>query len=143
MTSRAEVVAAARAWAGTPWIHQQRIKGVGVDCVGLVIGVGRELGLCAPDFDVNGYGRRPDGTLLAQCAQLMRPIPRNAMQAGDVLVIATDSDPCHMGIIADYRHGGLSLIHAAMGASCRVVEHRLMFARNMQFKGAYWMPGVA
>ena len=142
MTDRAAMVAAAREWIGTPWVHQQRLKGVAVDCVGLVIGIGRELGMCAPDFDVNGYGRRPDGTLLAQCAQLMRHIPRDTMQPGDVIVVATDSAPCHMGILGDYRHGGLSLIHAAMGGLNRVVEHRLMFVRNMQFKGAYALPGL-
>ena len=54
MTSRADVVAAALAWTDTPFHHQARLKGVGVDCVGLVIGVARELGLIAPDFDVVG-----------------------------------------------------------------------------------------
>jgi cell wall-associated NlpC family hydrolase len=139
--TRADVVSEARDWLQTPWRHQQRHKGVAVDCVGLVIGVCRSLGLVATDFDVNGYSRRPDGTLLAQCAQLMRPIRRDDMQAGDVLVVATDSEPAHMGILADYRHGGLSLIHAANGIG--VVEHRLMFARNLKFKGAYALPGIA
>ena len=38
-TTRTDVVAAAREWLGTPFHHQARLRGVGVDCVGLVIGV--------------------------------------------------------------------------------------------------------
>lgn len=140
--NRADVVAEARSWISTPWVHQQRTKGVAVDCAGLVIGVARALGLVDPDFDINGYTRAPDGTLLRRCAEVMQPVQQHAMQPGDVLVIATDSEPAHMGILGNYRHGGLSLIHAAQGGKNRVVEHRLMFASNLRFVAAYALPGV-
>lgn len=139
--TRAAVVAEARTWLGTPWVHQQRRKGVAVDCAGLVIGVARSLGLVAEDFDISGYSRHPDGSLLALCAQHMVPLVRDAMQPGDVLVLAIEHDPQHMGIVGDYRHGGLSLIHAASGLG-RVIETRLMFARNAVFRGAFALPGV-
>lgn len=42
--SRDEIVAAARGWVGTPYRHQAALKGVGCDCLGLLIGVWRELG---------------------------------------------------------------------------------------------------
>jgi cell wall-associated NlpC family hydrolase len=141
MTTRAEVVAEARSWLGTKWVHQHRRKGVAVDCAGLVIGVARALGLVPECFDVTGYVRVPDGSLLDRCGESMMQIEKSAMQPGDVLVVATDSEPAHMGILGDYRHGGLSLIHASNGRG--VVEHRLMFARNLRFKAAYAMPGVA
>ena len=35
------VVGEARAWIGTPYIHQQAAKGAGCDCLGLVRGVWR------------------------------------------------------------------------------------------------------
>jgi hypothetical protein len=71
MTTRAQVATQARAWIGTPFAHQHRARGVGVDCVGLVIGVARELGLVPSCFDVTGYGSVPDGVALpAQCAAL-------------------------------------------------------------------------
>ena len=41
---RATIVAAARGWIGTPYRHQAALKGVGCDCLGLLIGVWRELG---------------------------------------------------------------------------------------------------
>lgn len=41
--SRADVVAAARQWLGTPYLHQASLHGVGCDCLGLVRGVWRDL----------------------------------------------------------------------------------------------------
>jgi len=36
-------VAIARAWIGTPYVHQASVKGAGADCLGLLRGVWREL----------------------------------------------------------------------------------------------------
>ena len=141
MTTRAQVVAEARSWVGTPWMHQQRVKGIGIDCIGLIICVARDLGLSPPGTDFTGYGRRPDGKMLSLCDEHMVRIRRDDLQPGDVLVMAIEHDPQHMGIVGDYRHGGLSLIHAASKAG-KVVETRLMFARNLVFRGAYALPGV-
>jgi cell wall-associated NlpC family hydrolase len=142
MTTRAEIVAAARKWVDTPFHHQARLKGVGVDCVGLVIGVARELGLVAPDFDVVGYPRVPDGTsLMGIVREHMTEIDRAAMQPGDVVVVSFDRDPQHLGILGDYRHGGLSIIHAA-GMAGRVIETRLMFTEQMRFVAAFKLPGI-
>lgn len=41
--SRQEIVRVARSWIGTPYRHQARLKGVGCDCLGLLIGVWGEL----------------------------------------------------------------------------------------------------
>lgn len=140
--NRQDVVAAARGWIGTPYHHQARIKGMGVDCIGLVIGVARELSLVAPDFDINGYRRRPDGTTLMRLSlQHMSAVDFEAMQAGDVVVVAFDTEPQHFGILADYRHGGLSMIHAASGHGS-VIETRLMFSRALRFVAAFHLPGV-
>ena len=45
----AEVIAEARDWIGTPYRHQGRRKGVGCDCLGLLIGVSRAI-----------YGQEPE-----------------------------------------------------------------------------------
>ncbi len=37
------VVQAARGWLGTPYIHQTSCKGAGSDCLGLLLGVWREI----------------------------------------------------------------------------------------------------
>lgn len=40
---RAEIVAAARRWVGTPYRHQASLAGIGCDCLGLLRGVWREV----------------------------------------------------------------------------------------------------
>lgn len=57
MINPQHIVDEARSWVGTPFRHQARIKGLGVDCVGLLVGVGEVLGLEV--YDQTGYGRQP------------------------------------------------------------------------------------
>lgn len=140
--TREQIVAEARSWIGTPWVHQHRTKGVAVDCAGLVIGVARALGVVADDFDVTGYGRQPDGTLLTVCDTHLERITRDQMQPGDVVVVAVERDPQHMGIVVPYRGALLALVHAASVAG-KVIEHRLLFGHGMLYRRAYRFPGVA
>lgn len=142
--TRMQLVAAAREWIGTPFHHQGRLQGVGVDCVGLVIGVARQLGLVAPAFDVPAYPRAPDGASLMHLVDLhLMPLQMDEpVQPGHVIVVRLDAHPQHLGIVGDYRHGGLSIIHAAAQPG-RVIETRLMFSRAMRFVGAFNVPGVA
>lgn len=140
--TRPEVVTAARGWLGTPFHHQAHLKGVGVDCIGLVIGVARELKLIAADFAIAAYPRIPDGKSLLNIARLhMTEIDRAAMQAGDVVVVSFDKLPQHFGILGDYRHSGLSMIHSASRPG-RVIETRLMFSEQMKFVAAFKLPEV-
>lgn len=143
MTTRAEIVAAAREQLATPWVHQGRLPGVALDCIGLVIVVARRLGFVAPDFDVNGYKREPDGVLLpAGLREHLVQVPKHEMAPGDVVVMAFDKSPQHVGIVVPYRNGGLAMVHAASRAG-EVEETRLMFTDKMRFTGAYSFPGVA
>ncbi|MCA0405272.1 MAG: NlpC/P60 family protein [Proteobacteria bacterium] len=40
---RGRIVASARGWIGTPYLHQASLRGVGCDCLGLLRGVWRDL----------------------------------------------------------------------------------------------------
>lgn len=146
-TPRAAVVAEARSWLGTPWQHQARTRGVGVDCAGLVIGVARALGIVAAGMDVNHYARMPDGrNLIAHCDEWMHRIPPHAAQPGDVLVMRFDRHPQHLAIACDYAHGGLAIVHALDNQDrrrARVVEHRLAPQLRANVVAAYALPGVA
>ncbi len=138
----ADVVATARSMLDTPWMHQARLPGAGLDCAGLLICTARALELVAQDWDINAYTRHPDGTLADLCAEHMEQIVE--LELGAVLVVAIEQDPQHIGIVGDYRHGGWSLIHASSNSQPpRVVETRLMFARNMTLRGVYRLRGVA
>ncbi len=145
----ADVVAEARRWLGTPYRHQAHTRGVGADCGGLIGGVAIALGLLAADWwerefapVYGGYGRQPDGTLQALCDATMHSIPAGAYTVGDVLLISFEREPQHLGIVADYVHGGHSIIHA-MSRTGRVAEHRLAPEWQRRVVAAYRLRGIA
>jgi len=147
--TRWDVVVCARAWIGTPYQHQHRARGIGVDCAGLVIGVARDLGLVAADFDVTGYAPTPDGTtLIAECDRWMRRIHVWDLRPGNVLVVnfgrRSGFKPQHMGIVGDYMHGGLSLIQALGTADGKgeVIESRLHERSGWRHVQGYELPGI-
>jgi hypothetical protein len=148
--TRAQVVAVARSYLGTPFHHQGRRPGVGLDCAGVPICVSRQLGLVPPDFDIGGYARRPDGrSLQAYCEQHMRRVRFEDIQPGDaVLVSWKDGPPQHLGIIYphayDFADGRrwLGMVHAEEQKHARVIETRLLFTRVMRFVAAYALPGI-
>lgn len=112
------IVATARSWIGTPWRHQGRLKGVGCDCLGMIVGVARELGYAVADR--TDYAREPDGRELLDgldlhLAQVAEPAP------GDVVLFEIRGRPQHVGLISDRPDGGLGLIHAFAGAR-KVIE---------------------
>lgn len=51
---RARIIAAAEGWLRTPWHHNARVKGAGVDCGQLLIGVYADAGL-VPAFSTGPY----------------------------------------------------------------------------------------
>jgi NlpC/P60 family putative phage cell wall peptidase len=142
--TRAQVVAEARSWIGTAYQHQQRMKGVAVDCMGLPIGVARALGILEPSVDLLGYSRQPDGTLLTrvdgEATAYLEKIDQAAMQPGDLALLATQVLPNHFGIVADYRYGGLTLIHAVPLRG--VVEHRIDSTWRKRIVAAYRPRGI-
>lgn len=124
--TREEIVAEARSWIGTPWVHQGRIKGLSVDCVGLIGGVALAVGIQgARDWSANlqfyNYGRQPDPLLLNDgCALWLDRIAVRDATMADVLVMRFRRDPQHFALLSatDY------MIHAFAGAG-KVVENRL------------------
>lgn len=129
MTARADIVAEARAWIGTPWRHQAALKGVGTDCIGLIGGVALALGLpgageWAADQTLHCYGRTPDPTLLTTaCDRLLDRIGIAAARAGDILVVAFERDPMHFALVSSDQAPG-RIVHA-YAQRRRVVEQPL------------------
>lgn len=146
MANRYDIVETVRNYKDTPFAHMQRTPGIGLDCAGVLICAGRDLGLVAPDFDVPPYTQQPDGHSMLEWLQAFMgaQVSRANMQVGDAVVIRTDVDPQHLGVLGDYPYGGFSIIHAANNATPpRVLEQRLMWARNQGFVAAFRFPGIA
>jgi cell wall-associated NlpC family hydrolase len=142
MASRSEVVLAARSLLGTTYHEHARLRDVGVDCIGVPIVASWLTGLKPREFDIQGYSTTPDGSLLPQCDEHLIRIRRDEMQPGDVVVVRWGKEPHHVGVVGDWRHGGLSIIHAENYRHRKVIEHRLWFDGAMQFVAAYQIPGI-
>lgn len=135
-----QVVAEARLWMGTPFVHQGRVKGVGVDCIGLVIGVGRALGIFPSDYERSGYGRTPfDGTLEREIAERFSESLVEHDRDGTVALIRFDGEPQHVALITC--SGNLIHCHARIGKG-RVVEHRYADVWRARTTAVYELPGV-
>lgn len=114
------VIATARGWIGTPYIHQASLKGKGCDCAGMLRGVWREvhhaddpevLPPYTPDW-AEATGRE---TLYHGLARHLTEIPLSEIKPGSVVVFRMRmSGPAkHCGIIGQ-RGGKLTLIHSRM-----------------------------
>lgn len=84
------VVAAARAWIGTPYHDQASLKGVGCDCLGLARGVWREVigvePVPVPPYsrDWGETGRRE--VLFEGAAQALIEVPVQSAGPGDLVL---------------------------------------------------------
>jgi NlpC/P60 family putative phage cell wall peptidase len=133
--TRADIISEAKTWIGTPFKHQGRIKGVGVDCAGLVIGIAHVLQIST--FDCTTYSHMPDGvTLRRLLGQHLRPKFVSGVHPGDILLLRFDAEPQHLAILSD--HG---IIHAYAQVR-RCCEHRLDAVWRSRIVSAYVYPGI-
>lgn len=127
------LILAARGFLGTPFHHQGRAKGYGVDCVGLVVCAAREAGYAVRDL--TAYAREPDGeSLVRMIAEQLEPVT-GEREPGDILAfwVLRPGLPQHVGICA-----GPTMIHAPIGR--RVCEHRLTGAMLDKLHSAWRFP---
>lgn len=112
----ARVVAAARAWIGTPYRHQASLRGVGCDCLGLLRGVWREIVGREPEPpppyapDWAAFGRE----LLLDAARRWFPATDGALADGRVILFRWREGPpvAHCAIATSPR----TMIHVHDGA---------------------------
>ncbi len=116
MTAGEKLAAAARMWLGTPYVHNAKIRGVGVDCARLVIGAAEDAGLIARDsLDPGDYSNEWH---LHRQEDIMRKIAEEycdevtEMACGDILLYQYGRVCSHAGIYV----GGDEVIHSYVGA---------------------------
>lgn len=116
----AGVVAAARGWIGTPYVHQASCRGGGADCLGLLRGIWRELygaepaplpGYTADWSEASGQER-----LLQAAARHLAPAGHRDEAPGDVLVfrMAQGAVAKHLGILS-VGGAAAAFVHAYSG----------------------------
>ncbi|WP_127111755.1 NlpC/P60 family protein [Shimia sediminis] len=114
------VVETARGWLGTPYVHQAARRGAGCDCLGLVLGVWREI--CGdlpekvPAYSMDWSEPQGDERLWRAAQRWLLPKPVSDEATGDVLLFRMRARGVakHLGIAA--RTGeAASFIHAYSG----------------------------
>jgi cell wall-associated NlpC family hydrolase len=136
-SQRQQIITTARTWLDTPFHWHGRLKHVGIDCAGLPICVGRELGLFAADFDLTEYGNYPVGmlaTLQSHCEER----PKDEREPGDILCFKIREEPQHAGIMTDLN--GAGVIHCSIRWA--VIEHVIDKQWEDRIVGVFKYPTV-
>ena len=138
---REQIVASARGWLATPYLHQGSLRGVGCDCLGLLRGVWREClgaepeapGPYAVDWAEAGGADR----LVAAARRHMSEIDPATAHAGDVVLFRwrRGAPARHVGILT----GPDRMVHAHDGAGVAEVPVGLWRRR---IACAFTFPGV-
>lgn len=130
-----DVALAARGWLGTRFQHQGRVKKTaqhpgGVDCIGLLVGVARELGLRSRNgepverLDKTDYPHFSGGGELATYLQrYLSTRSDHVINEGDVLLFNIKKRQQHVGIVCAC-NGAVIFVHAYAQAR-KVVETEL------------------
>ena len=141
MTTGLDIVAGGRAWVDVSYLHQHATR-AGCDCLGLVIGVGREAGLLK-GYRPPAYSANPDGIAFRrECDSIFdRHFGRIEPGMLGVFWYAKRGLPQHMAIFTNHCHGGLGMLHAN-NANNRVREHRIDDFWTRRFVRAYRFRGV-
>ncbi len=142
MLLRDDIIAAARGWLGTPYLHQASLRGVGCDCLGLVRGVWRDLHGSEPEetpaYSADWAESAASETLAAAARRHLVEIPCTDYQPGDLLLFRWKP-------YLPAKHAGLAsaaaaMIHAQDGASVSEIHLSSWWRGRLAF--AFRFPGV-
>lgn len=132
------LIAAARECLGTPFRHQGRIVGLGLDCAGVICHAMAQCGI--PYRDTVGYPRQPYAGMLQSVLDdqpAIVAVPVDAIRPGDILLMRFTGEPQHLALFA-----GDTIIHAYehVGKCC---EHRFAEVWRSRVVQAYRVRGEA
>lgn len=143
MIPRMAVLAEAREWIGTPYMHQASAKQAGCDCLGLVRGVWRAFHGVEPEpmpaYSPDWAERVGAETLYEAARRHMREIEVCAARPGDVLLFRMHSQ-------APIKHAAIleteeRILHAYWGRA--VVRSRFGGWWRARCAAAFEFPGVS
>lgn len=136
MTTREEIVAAARAWVGTPYHHHASLKGKGCDCLMLIAESYAEVGLLPSDIEIPDYP--PDimfhkddhsylEAVLSYCDEVDTPRP------GDVVMWKFGMTYSHAGIVSAWPRVVHAYIRLGQVIEMDINEDSRLTKRQMRF----------
>jgi len=129
---RIKLVETARELRCTRFVHQGRTK-YGLDCLGLVIYAGKQLGYNLEpgvlNYSVNPRDNLFKGVLLRE--HMLEKISKEESEPGDLMLMNFIGYPMHIAIISEN-----GMIHAHAGATW-VTEHALNYKWERRIH-SYW-----
>lgn len=132
-----DVVNAARSYLGTPFRHQGRLPGVGLDCAGTIVCALNHCGIAVRD--VIGYGRIPSqGLFTKMVEEHCNRIKLEDVQVGDFMMFSFRDEPQHIAIVSNMEP--MMIIHSYSGVG-RVVENSVDYAWLKRLSGCYRLKG--
>jgi len=142
MSTLAErIVTEAEGYVGTPFLHQGRLKGLGIDCAHFVANVINAARANTPDIKIpHDYRRREDGTIMMGLLGANADfVPTEERQPGDVLALCDEAlrfpgIPRHLAFVKEVTPKTTFIIHASEHG---VRSHR-MDARWMRRIHSVW-----
>ena len=121
----ARIVEEARTWRNTPFLHQGRLKGLGVDCAGFIGEVAQNVGISVEI--PNDYRPQEDGTAMMRLlSKHLTFIEMKDVRPGDVLALCDKAlrnpeIPRHLAFVTEVKDTTIFIIHASERG---VREHR-------------------
>lgn len=131
-----QIIQAAKGWLGTPYHHQARVKGVGVDCAQLVAAIAEELkiipqGTAIPfDYSPEWHIHNREELLVKNLEAFGCPEKETA-EPGDILCFKFGRAIGHLGILVSESE----FIHARIDVGSVVLNS--LFA-DMASKKGFW-----
>jgi len=136
--TRDDFLAAARGMVDTPFRHQGRLPGIGLDCGGLAICALIQCGY--PVNDPRGYGRLPAKGMLEQA--LLDHCDRIALAdllPGDLMAFAFRTESQHIAIVTSL--APVMLLHAYADVG-KVVENGCDATWQNRLRGCWRLRGI-
>lgn len=146
---RLAAIAELRTWVGTPFRHQGRMKGSGVDCIGMALAAAEAAGAITPEqkAEIPPYGRLPrreESVITNFCNRNLTKIDAQTAKPLDLILVTMGAYPMHIGILTDFQGKGsmeapFGLIHS-MASPGWVAEH-IFYPKNWAVRGYYRFKG--
>ncbi|WP_299962056.1 peptidase [uncultured Roseobacter sp.] len=140
------LIAEARSWIGTPYVHQFAVKGAGTDCLGLVRGLWRTLYGAEPEpvpaYSMDWSEPQGEERLWDAALRHFEPKPLEEEAPGDVILFRMRHNAVakHLGVVANVG-AHPSFIHAY--ARYGVVESALSVPWRRRIVARFQFPGGA
>ncbi len=123
--NRVSIIEEAKTWINTPFKHQGRLKGVGGDCISVLVGIAKKFGYdkkvnFKDDVDYVNYHKMPLNSLLRE--NMDRYFDKVSFSEGlpaDILLFWFVRQPQHVAILLENH----LIIHAA--ENYKVCIHRM------------------